>query len=51
MGKFINKEVKDKVQSENDKDVIIADLMLENAELKQRVEDMEMIVSDMLGGN
>jgi len=33
-----------------DNELVISDLMIENAILKQRLEDMEMIISDMLGG-
>lgn len=39
-----------KDKEDADKDAIISSLMLENGELKQRVEDMELIVSELMGG-
>lgn len=36
---------------EQDKDFIIADLMMQNAELQQQINDMSLIVADlMIGG-
>lgn len=37
---------------EQDKDFIIADLMMKNAELQQQINDISLIVADlMIGGN
>lgn len=48
---FETEQEKEKRLLEQDKDLIISDLIFENAELKQRLSDMEMIVADMLGGS
>lgn len=48
MGKYVNKKVVENKQSEKDKDLIIAELMLELAEKDQAVTDLQMVVSDII---
>ncbi|WP_156900484.1 hypothetical protein [Anaerovorax odorimutans] len=48
---IINKEIIKEKQITNDNENIMLDLIIENAELKQKISDMEMIVADILGGN
>ncbi len=50
MGKVVNQEILEEKQNEKDKDLIITDLILELAEKDQRLNDLELIVADMLGG-
>lgn len=48
---FETKQERDKKMLEQDKDFIIADLMMQNAELQQQINDMSLIVADlMIGG-
>ncbi|WP_066505532.1 hypothetical protein [Abyssisolibacter fermentans] len=47
---FETKEEKKQKQINGDKDLIIADLLIQNAEKEQRLNDLELIVADMLGG-
>lgn len=50
-GKVVNQQVVEKILAEKDKDLLIADLMLENAELRQRVEDVESILAEVMDPN
>lgn len=51
MGKIINKEIVEKLLLDKDKDLLIADLMLENAELQQRLSDVELILAEVMVPN
>ena len=48
---FETEEEKNKKIAEQDKDFIIADLMVENANLQQQINDVSLIIADMMGGS
>lgn len=48
MGMVYNEEKREEVQSEKDKDLIIAELLAELADKEQRVSDVEMIVAELM---
>lgn len=50
MGKVVNIEIINKIQKDTDKDLIIADILLQSAEKDQRIKDLELIIADILGG-
>lgn len=47
---FETDQEKEKKLLEQDKDFIIADVMMQNAELQQRVNDISLIVADLMMG-
>lgn len=40
--------IRNEQQAEQDKDLMIAELMLQNANLQQQINDMSLIVADMM---
>ena len=47
---FETDQEKEKKLLEQDRDFIIADVMMQNAELQQRVNDISLIVADLMMG-
>lgn len=50
MGKYINADIVGKRQEEKDKDLVAAELMLQNADLQQQINDMGMVIADIIQG-
>lgn len=48
--KDVTSEVIAAIQDQDDKDLIIAQLLLELANEQQRISDLELIIADVLGG-
>jgi len=48
MGKVYNTQIIEQLTIEKDTEILIADLLLENSELKQRLSDIELILSEVM---